>query len=281
VTALPTPLVGAAWLAAHLGSPDLRIVDCRFDLSDPTAGRQLHAAGHIPGAVYLSLDDDLSAVPGQGRHPLPDPATFAATVGRAGISNDDAVVAYDSAGGAIASRMWWMLRSLGHERVAVLDGGWSAWRAAGGPVDDSDVEPTPAAYAAPTRWAGTIDGTELEERLGDVVLIDARAPERYRGDIEPLDPVAGHIPTARNIPFAGNLTPGGVFLDTASLAARYPDGEGDVVVYCGSGVTACHNLLAMEAAGVTGALLYPGSWSDWCTAGGEITLGPHPGEPSR
>jgi thiosulfate/3-mercaptopyruvate sulfurtransferase len=276
VTTLPTPLVDAPWLVDRVGEDWLRIVDCRFDLADPAAGRRRHRASHVPGAAYLSLDDDLSAREGSGRHPLPSPQAFAATLGEAGIGNHHAVVAYDDAGGAYAARVWWMLSSLGHEDVAVLDGGWQAWIAAGGGVETGSVSPRPVAFAAAETWRGKIDGTELEIRLGFVDLIDARAEERYRGEEEPFDPVAGHIPTARNLPWGGNLGSDGRFLDADELAARFSGAE-EAVVYCGSGVTACHNLLAMEAAGITGGVLYPGSWSDWCTAGGEVAIGEDPG----
>jgi thiosulfate/3-mercaptopyruvate sulfurtransferase len=267
---LPRPLVDSEWLRAHVGEAGLRIVDCRFDLGDPAAGRLMHAEAHISGAVYFSLDDDLSAPEGPGRHPLPSPAAFAETLGAAGIGVGDALVAYDNAGGAFASRLWWMLRSIGHDGVAVLDGGWQAWARAGGPIEAEFVAPVPTNYAAAPTWSGTVDRSELERRLGTVDLIDARDPERYRGETEPLDPIAGHIPTARNLPWAGNLGQDGRFLDARALAERFGATGPDAVVYCGSGVTACHNLLAMEAAGFAGASLYPGSWSDWCTSGGAV-----------
>lgn len=277
---LPRPLVTAEWLVAHIADTALRIVDCHFDLSSPTAGRHQYLAGHIPGAVYLSLDDDLSVSHGAGRHPLPRPADFAATLGAVGIDNDDAVVAYDGSGGSHASRLWWMLRALGHGAVAVLDGGWQAWLHAGGTVEAGDPRFDKVRYEAPVTWSGTVDRNEVEQRLGTVMLLDARAAERYRGESEPLDPVAGHIPTAHNLPWTGNLRPDGRFLDATDLSARYA-GTAGAVVYCGSGVTACHDLLAMEVAGVGDGVLYPGSWSDWCTSGGEVALGSEPGVPTR
>ncbi len=277
---LPRPLVSVEWMVAHPADASLRIVDCRFDPSSPTAGRHEYLAGHIPGAVYMSLDDDLSASHGAGRHPLPSPADFAATLGAAGIGNDAAVVAYDASGGAYAARLWWMLQALGHAAVAVLNGGWQAWLHAGGAVEAGDVNVQPVRYEAPGKWSGTVDRNEVEQRLGSMRLLDARAAERYRGEVEPLDPVAGHIPTAHNMPWTGNLRPDGRFLDAVDLAARYAGAAG-AVVYCGSGVTACHDLLAMEVAGIGDGVLFPGSWSDWCTSGGEVALGSEPGVPTR
>ncbi len=275
------PLVTVAQLRGLLDDPQLHVVDCRFALGDPDAGRQAYLEAHIPGAVYLSLDADMSSFPGPGRHPLPTPVDFATTLGALGIGNDARIVAYDDAGGGIASRLWWMLRSLGHDEVALLDGGWPAWLAAGMPTGNEPPLRTPEVFVAPHDWAGVIDGTELERRLGQVMLVDARAPERYRGETEPLDPVAGHIPSAVNLPFGDNLDAEGRFRSTAELGERFSGLGGDIVAYCGSGVTACHDILAMELAGITGVTLYPGSWSDWSTAGGEVAVGADPGEPTR
>ncbi len=281
MTELPRPLVDAGWLIANVGHSHLRVVDCRFDLANPPAGRSMFIAGHIPGAVYLSLDDDLSAKDGPGRHPLPTPDAFGRTIGACGIGNDDSVVVYDNAGGGLAARLWWMLRSLGHKDVAVLNGGWAAWQRIGGPVEAGDTSPEPSALSVPDSWSGIVGRTALERRIGEVSLIDARAAERYRGDAEPLDPIAGHIPGAHNIPWSENLDAEGLMLDADALARRFAGAGDEIVVYCGSGVTACHNLLAMDAAGLDGGVLYPGSWSDWCTSGGEVALGGEPGVPTR
>ena len=268
------PVVSVERLAEQLDDPDLRIIDCRFELDDPTAGRRRYEAGHIPGAVYVSLDDDLSAPPSVGRHPLPDLATFAQRFGDLGVGDSHRVVAYDDAGGAHAARLWWMRRAAGHPRVTVLDGGWRAWVTAGLPISDETPSYAPAPSSAVTEWPDVIERGELANRLDEVTLIDARAPERYRGEVEPLDPVAGHIPGAINLPYAGNLGRDGRFLPPGDLRSRYGTAAGgQVVVYCGSGVTACHDILAMELAGIDGALLYPGSWSDWSTAGGAVATG--------
>ncbi|HEX5466049.1 MAG TPA: rhodanese-like domain-containing protein, partial [Candidatus Limnocylindrales bacterium] len=209
-------LISGTELAGRLGGPNLRIIDTRWSLGRPGAGREAYEAGHIPGAIHLDLDTDLSAPPGQGaigglgRHPLPSPQAFAARMAAAGIGDDDLVVAYDESDGGVAARLWWMLDALGHERVAVLDGGWRAWQEAGLPVS---TDPTTATDRPPARlrlaaaWPRTIERRDLAERLGSVVLLDARAPERYRGEIEPIDPLAGHIPTARNSPLARNIGP--------------------------------------------------------------------------
>lgn len=267
------PLVDVDWLQRHLRDPRLRIADCRWYLTEPERGRVEYGAGHIPGAAYFSLDDELSAADGPGRHPLPNRDAFAATLGRRGINNDSLVVAYDDQTGAIAARLWWMLGNVGHVNVAVLDGGLAAWREKGGILnDDSPVRP-PTTYRTKRRYE-TVDRGRLYAFIGTTTILDARAPERYRGHIEPIDPVAGHIPTAVNAPYEGNLDQSGRFLAPAGLAARYRDigvtSTADTVVYCGSGVTACHDILAMEVAGMGRAWLYPGSWSDWSTSGYEI-----------
>ncbi|WP_295645004.1 sulfurtransferase [uncultured Methylibium sp.] len=278
MTALPTPLIGAEALRRRLadGTPTL-LVETSFDLTDPAAGERSHAAGHLPGAHYLHLDRDLAdhAPPAdgrfRGRHPLPTPAAFALTLGRLGITPSSAVVLYDRQGGVYAARAWWMLRWMGHREVAVLDGGVAAWQAAGGALDDAAPAATAGTvYAvADDAMMPTIDAAALQASLGGVRLLDARAPERFRGEVEPLDPVAGHIPGALNRPFKDNLDAQGRFLARDALRAAFepllagrPPGE--VVHQCGSGVTACHNLLAMEAAGLPGSVLYPGSWSEWC-----------------
>ncbi len=256
------PLISPADLARRLES--VRVCDVRWYLGEPARGRIEYTRAHVPGAVFVDLDTDLSAPPTEGRHPLPDPGTFGATLGRLGIDPDTPVVAYDDAGGAIAARLWWMLRAFGHRRIQVLDGGWTGWIRAGHPVTETVPGPTGVdPYPAPDRWPGVVGRDEVVAALGSAALIDARAPERYRGEIEPVDARAGHIPGAVNLPHAGNLDPNGHHLDASSLAARFADVPPDPIVYCGSGVTACHDLLAMAVAGREDGLLYPGSWSDW------------------
>jgi thiosulfate/3-mercaptopyruvate sulfurtransferase len=256
VSSIP-PLISPEELVARLG--DLKIVDIRWALTDPSHGRSAYEAGHIPGAVFADLDRDLSGSPGPGRHPLPDVADFATTLGRLGISPGDGVVAYDDAGGTVAARLWWMLRAIGHERSQLLDGGYRTWVELGLPVEIGDREPTPAAYPAPDGFVGAIE----REDLGEGALIDARAPERFRGEIEPVDPKAGHIPGAINRPATSNLGPDGRFRDAGELAAMYGGlGEG-VVVSCGSGVNGCHAALAMVLAGLPMPRLYVGSFSEW------------------
>jgi thiosulfate/3-mercaptopyruvate sulfurtransferase len=275
-----TPWISVADLRGRIADPHLRIVDVRSTLGAPDAGRLAYAAGHLPGAVHLDLERDLSDPVARhgGRHPLPDPERFAARLGAAGIGSDRWVVAYDAADGMVAGRLWWLLRWLGHERVQVLEGGWAAWTAAGGPT--TAAEPTPATerFDARPRPELLVDRAWVLAHLDDpsVALVDARAPERFRGEVEPLDPVAGHIPGAVNLPYAGNLD-GGRFLPAPALAERYRRvaAADTVVVYCGSGVSAAHDLMALEAAGVRGARLYPGSWSDWVSyADAPIETGP-------
>jgi len=267
------PLVDAAWLQANRDRAV--IADCRWYLGEPDRGRAAYLAGHIPGAVFVSLDGHLSADAGAGRHPLPLPSDFAAMLGRLGIGNDSTVVAYDDRGGAVAARLWWMLTAIGHETAVVLDGGLQAWTAAGGAVESAPVALPATDYTTEfIGWPGTTDRLHLRQRLGTATVIDARAAERYRGEREPVDPVAGHIPTATNVPYEGNLDASGRFLAPEQLADRFNGAGPDAVVYCGSGVTACHDLLAMEVAGIGRAVLYPGSWSDWSTAGEDVAAGP-------
>lgn len=249
------------------------VCDCSFDLTDPQAGRRAHEAAHVPGAVYVSLDDVLStAKTGRnGRHPLPTVEEFAARMAALGLEPGMQVVGYDNAGGMYAARLWWMLRWAGHEAVAVLDGGLAAWRDAGFPASDLA---TPARatgrYAPAPSLVSRVDYDTLRGHVeaGDRLVIDARAADRFRGENETLDPVGGHIPGARNRFFKDNLTAQGRFKSPAALRDEFAAVLGDtaparVVAQCGSGVTACHNLLAMEVAGLGGAMLYPGSWSEW------------------
>jgi thiosulfate/3-mercaptopyruvate sulfurtransferase len=272
-------LITADDLRARLGDPALRLLDVRWWLTDPERGRRDYDAGHLPGAIRVDLATELAAHDGPGRHPLPDPVVFAARMAALGVGDDSDVVAYDDAGGTIAARLWWMLDDLGHRGVSVLDGGIAAWLAAGGPVT-ANVTAAPAGAAdlhLATHWSRVIDRASLIPRLGDVGVIDARAPERYRGETEPVDPIAGHVPTAVSRPVAGNLTADGRFLDAATLRARFERLGPDVVTYCGSGVTACHNALAMRLAGLPDPLLYEGSYSDWSRSGMPVATGDEPG----
>lgn len=263
-------LVSVGWLRERLGGAGVRVVDVRWYLTEPGRGRGEYLAGHIPGAVYMDIDTDLAAPKGQGpgRHPLPSAAAFAAAAGRAGIGPAAHVVAYDAAGGAYAARLWWLLRYFGHGRVSVLDGGWPAWQAAGGPEEAGETRVTPASFTPRPNGAMVVDAAAVERLRRDprALLLDARAAERYEGRVEPVDPRAGHIPGAVSAPYAGNLRPDGTLLSADELRARYDAlGAGraeQVVCYCGSGVTAAHNVLALHLAGRE-SLLYEGSWSDW------------------
>ena len=281
-----TNLIDAATLAPLLNQPRVAVIDCRFDLAQPAAGREAYLAAHIPGARYASLDADLSAPvsPGTGRHPLPRPEYFARTLGALGVDNDTQVIAYDAANGAFAARLWWMLRWLGHTRVAVLDGGFAAWTRSGGAVATGAVPAADRRFAARVDERAWLTTAEVIEALRDPrrTLIDARAPERFSGAVEPLDKVAGHVPGARNYPFNLNLGEDGRFLGAEELRRRWldflggaaPDGA---IAMCGSGVTACHNLLALERAGLPGAALYAGSFSEWISDPGRPVA--HPGAP--
>jgi thiosulfate/3-mercaptopyruvate sulfurtransferase len=258
------PLVTGEWLAGHAGDAGLRVVDLRWYL-DGRSGRAAYDAGHVPGAVFVDLAAVTGHGPGLGRHPLPEPAAFEGAMRAAGVDRDSGVVVYDDDGGIVASRLWWMLRYFGHERAAVLDGGLQAWS---GPQSTSTPRPAPGDFAAaPPRADTKVDYAEVRALPGDVLLLDARAPDRYRGETEPVDPRAGHIPGARSAPARGNLGGDLRFLPPEDLRRRFESvgaGDGrDVVVYCGSGVSACHDLLALELGGLPGARLYPGSWSDW------------------
>jgi len=266
-----TALVSTAELARH---PEWRLFDCRHDLAKPYLGEQQYAQAHIRGALFAHLDHDLSAPPNgrNGRHPLPDPAAFATWLGRQGLRPGDQVVAYDANNGAMASRLWWMLRWVGHEAVAVLDGGLAKWVAEGREVT-AQVPSFPATeYVGRLQPQMSVGVDAVEGRLGagDMLLLDARAPERFRGEAEPIDPVAGRIPGALNRFNGQNLAPDSTFKDPATLKKELGAllGERDpaeVVHYGGSGVAACHNLLAMEVAGLPGSRVYAGSWSEWIT----------------
>lgn len=263
-------LISATDLAAQLGDPALRTVDTRFNLRDPQAGRHAYGEGHIPGAVYLDLDEDLSSPPRPdrrgGRHPLPDMARFAATLSRLGIGDAQRVVAYDDAEGMFAVRLWWLLRYAGHDRVQVLDGGYSAWLEAGLETSREVPRYPEVRFTLRLRPERVVSREHVLRNLDNptVLLVDARAAERYRGENETIDPQAGHIPGAISLPYVGNLA-AGRFKDAQALRARFEglDEAEEVIVYCGSGVSAGHDLLALEEAGIRNAKLYAGSWSDW------------------
>ena len=301
------PLVTGGWLREQLGERSLQIVDCRYRLGEPGAGEALWREAHIPGASFLDLDRDLAAPPGErGRHPLPDADAFEAAARGAGIGQDTLVVAYDEAGEGGAARLWWLLRHFGHDRVTVLDGGLRGWREdagdlRGGPeqIEPGDFSARPLGSTASIEELGATASIEELTGLGasrahiatesarptgldetkpgpGPVLLDARAPERYRGETEPIDSVAGHIPGAVNLPFA-ELVPGGRFLPPEELRARFEaagvvSGD-DAVAYCGSGVTACVLVLAAEVAGIGSTRLYPGSWSEWSRRGLPVERG--------
>ncbi len=266
-----TTLIDLNTLHTHLDDHDWIVIDCRFNLTDTTAGQQAYRESHIPGARYAHLDDDLSdpVTASSGRHPLPDPNRLAYRLGQWGISDTQQVVVYDDMGGMLAAaRLWWLLRWLGHHACAVLDGGFPAWQHTGRPL----TAELPILHAATFNvrlndqlWCST---QHVLNKSADECLLDARAAARYRGEVEPIDPVAGHIPDAVNLPTDGNLTADGDFLPIAELQSRFAAVLGNhppanVIHMCGSGVTACHNLLAMEMAGLSGSRLYPGSWSEW------------------
>ena len=263
-------LVSTDTLAAHLG--EWAVVDCRFDLANESWGREQYAAAHVPGAVYASLNDDLSGprTGGNGRHPMPSDDALIALLERLGIGNGTQVVAYDQDAGSYASRLWWLLRYAGHTAAAVLDGGFAKWTAEGRPVTSGQETRAHARFRASFKRNLVLSLDEVQRRRGDgrTLLVDARAAERFEGRSETIDKVAGHIPGARNRFFRDNLAPDGTMLDAGALRTAFAgvfEGRNptETVMYCGSGVTACHNLLAMAHAGLDGSALYTGSWSEW------------------
>ena len=265
-------LISTAVLADHLSDSNWVIVDCRHDLFKPEAGGIDYGKSHIPGAHFMHLDRDLAGPlsGANGRHPLPNAQTFAAKLGAAGIDSGKQVVAYDAQDGVNASRLWWMLRWLDHEAVAVLDGGWPKWVKETRPRTSDVSRPVPARFSGAPRddW---VDAQFLLSHLGNsgVLILDARSPARFLGRAEPVDPVAGRIPGSANRFYRDNLDTDGCFKSAAELRVEFEALLGgrpaeQVVHECGSGVSACHNLLAMEIAGITGSRLYPGSWSEWC-----------------
>ncbi len=269
-----TTLVSVPELAARLEDPQWIIFDCRHDLAQTESGRQAYLQSHIPGARFVHLDNDVSgAKTGRnGRHPLPDAGRFCERLAAFGMAGDSLLVAYDASGGYYAARLWWTLRWVGHEAVAVLDGGWDTWLQAGKPVTAERPLIVPGAFSGRPRESMAVDAGYVESRLngGDMRLIDARSAERFRGENETLDPVGGHVPGALNRFFKLNLDTKGRFKEAAQLQSEFAKLLGatppaQVVHQCGSGVTACHNVLAMEIAGLTGSKLYPGSWSEWCS----------------
>jgi thiosulfate/3-mercaptopyruvate sulfurtransferase len=278
-------LVAIEWLAERLGDPAVRPVDVRWYLTERSRGRDEYHQAHIPGATFLDIDDDLAAPRGEGpgRHPLPAPEAFAAAAARAGIGDETHVVAYDSTGGAYAARLWWLLRYFGHARVSLLDGGWPAWREAGYPTETGtpslpQMSFTPAPHPEMVVDADTVEQLRRDPRA---LLLDARANERFEGQIEPIDPQAGHIPGARSAPYVGNLRDDGRMKSADQLRDRYlalgADTADQVVCYCGSGVTAAHDIFALHLAGRTDALLYEGSWSDWSgDRSRPVATGPEP-----
>lgn len=261
-------------VANHLDDPDWLLFDCRFDLADTEAGRRAYREGHLPRAIYVHVDEDMAGPTGPttGRHPLPDPGAFAERLHRWGVAPGRQLVAYDDGPGAMAARFWWICRHLGFRAVAVMSGGYEAWRRERRPITTQVPRPDPGPFQPELRAGDTMDVPELQPALaeGGCVLVDARAPERFRGESEPIDAKAGHVPGAVNRPFQDNLDADGEFRPPEALRrdfeALLKDREPVAAVHmCGSGVTACHNLLAMEHAGLPGSKLYPGSWSHWIT----------------
>ena len=269
---VPSPLISTFELAAMRDDPTLVIVDTRHDLMNPSIGRDAYAAGHIPGAIYLSIDEDLSAAKTgkNGRHPLPSPEAFAATLGAKGINNASKVIVYDQGSAMFVGRLWWMLRWVGHDNVQVLDGGIAQWVKEGRPTETAGNVRSVTTFTASPRDEMRLTAAQTQAALAQPErrILDARAPERYRGEVEPVDPVAGHIPGAFNRPFSTNLRDG-VYKPAdelraefeALLAGRKPEA---LIHQCGSGVSALANMIAMEHAGLAGSKLYAGSWSEWC-----------------
>lgn len=281
-------LISTEALAANLSDPDLVVFDCRHDLMDVASGRKAYAAGHIPGARFAHLDENLSGpkTGHSGRHPLPAATQFASWLGQQGVDERKQVVAYDASGGYYAARLWWMLRWLGHDAVAVLDGGLPKWTLENRPLAQAAPCAEAATFTARPREALRVDASTILAHLHspDMLIVDARTPERFAGMNETLDPVGGHIPGASNRLFQLNLEGSGVFKPAAVLRKEFTDlmagyAPGQIVHQCGSGVTACHNLLAMEIAGLGGSRLYPGSWSEWCSDPSR-PVEPHPAKAS-
>jgi thiosulfate/3-mercaptopyruvate sulfurtransferase len=281
------PLTSVAWLLEHHLDGDVRVVDARFLLGQPNAGREAYDAGHIPGAIFLDLERDLSSSKRSdgrgGRHPLPLPNVLASRLSELGIGNDHLVIAYDdpnSGQGFYAAHVWWLLRYLGHERASVLDGGLPAWILADGKLEEDLPFYGTASFKARVRPEMLVDAEDVTARASGTILIDSRAAPRYRGEVEPIDAKAGHIPGAINLDWSASLESDGRLKSSNDQAQRFIllENAEEVLVYCGSGVSACGNLLALEVAGISGAKLYAGSWSDWISRpDAPIALGPEPG----
>jgi thiosulfate/3-mercaptopyruvate sulfurtransferase len=265
------PFVSAEWLYEHLDDPQVAIADCRFSLADPQLGKQQYLLHHIPTAYYLDLNQDLSSPVGKhgGRHPLPDPFVLANNLSAMGVNEQTFVVAYDDSRFAFAARLWWLLRYLGHDRVAVLNGGFSAWCSAGYPITKAVPTPQQATFVPQVQLNQVVDITAVKTRLDcpGVALVDSRESERYRGEREPIDRIAGHIPGAVNYPWQEVSDAQGYLQTDAEQRRRWEKLQQaqEILVYCGSGVTACVNLLSLEIAGIHTGKLYAGSWSDWCS----------------
>lgn len=265
-------IISTQSLKERLDDPQVVVIDCRFALADPQQGYHQYQTSHIPGAYYLDLNQDLSAPVERhgGRHPLPDLNQIAQKLAAIGVRfGETLVVAYDDSRFAFAARLWWLLRYLGHDRVAVLDGGWGAWQSQGYPVTDVIPEPQPGQFVPQVRseWVVDINGVKARKELPDAALVDSRARDRYLGEHEPIDPIAGHIPGAMNYPWQGVTNTQGYLHSPDQQKQRWLDiqDKSDIIVYCGSGVTACVNLLSLELAGMGQGKLYAGSWSDWCS----------------
>jgi thiosulfate/3-mercaptopyruvate sulfurtransferase len=281
------PLTSAAWLLEHSLNRDVRLVDARFLLGQPNAGRDAYDAGHIPGAIFLDLERDLSGPKRSdgrgGRHPLPDSNVLASKLSELGIGNEHSVIAYDdpSTGqGFYAAHVWWLLRYLGHETVSVLDGGLPAWIAAGGTLETDLPFYGTASFTPRVRPEMLVNAQDVTARGSRAILIDSRAAPRYRGEVEPIDAKAGHIPGAINLDWSASLEPDGTFKPAQAQAERFTvvENADEILVYCGSGVSACGNLLALEVAGISGSKLYAGSWSDWISkSDAPIAIGQDPG----
>ena len=277
------PLISAAELRGRIDDPRLRLADVRWVLGAPEQGRRMFDEGHLPGATFVDLDHDLSAAEGPGRHPLPSPTAFARRLGDLGFGNDHAIVAYDDAGGTVAARLWWMLDALGPPDVRLLDGGIAAWVGAGGSLETTSAARSSVTLQLASAWPRTLDRDAIAERRSGRVLVDMRAAERYRGEVEPVDPVAGHIPGAVNLPASTLLDSDKRLFPPDELRSRLAavtDGgvETELVMSCGSGVVACLGVLATRVAGLPDAILYPGSYSDWSRSGMPVATGQLPDE---
>lgn len=274
------PLISTDDLAGVIDAADVRVVDCRWYLGEPARGLAAFTAAHLPGAIYASLDEHLSGSTGAGRHPLPSPEAFARSMGRLGIDRSHFVVAYDDRGGAVAARLWWMLTAQGFDRVAVLDGGIPAWRDEGRPLTSALHDPVPVAPFQPVPWSGVVGIDDVAGRDDATVVLDARSAERYRGESEPVDPKAGHIPGAISLPLTEHLDAAERFVPAERIRERFAaagvDASTRAIAQCGSGVTACHLVLSAELAGLPRPDLYVGSWSEWSSTDRPVATGPTP-----